>query len=103
MAKKTPVYYSSNHNSLYQAMVKLIKSGGFSELEADIIISMAAKENSDSETTQFIRVAKNYRLADCDSVTLAGIDGALYRAGLAYKASLAKPDTSYLVVTPIYQ
>ena len=105
MAKKTPVYYSSNHTSLYQAMVKLIKSGGFSELEADIIISMAAaaKENSDSETTQFIRVAKNYRLTDCDSVTLAGIDGALYRAAIAYKTSIENPDTSDLVVTPIYQ
>jgi hypothetical protein len=103
MAKKSPVYYSSNHRTVYQAMVKLIKSGGFSELEADIIINMAAKEDPDSEASQFIRSAKNYRCSDCDSVTLAGIDGALYRAGLAYKASLAKPDTSNLVVTPIYQ
>lgn len=97
--RKTPGYYSSDHTSLYQAMVNLIKRGGFSELEADIIISMAAKENPDSE---IIRVAKNYRFSDCDRVTLAGIDAALYRAGLAYKASLAKPDTSDLVVTPIY-
>lgn len=97
MAKKAPAYYVSDHRTLYQAMVKLIKSGGFSELEADIIISMAAKED------RAIKDFENYRLADCDSVTIAGIDGALYRAGLAYKASLAKPDTSYLVVTPIYQ
>ena len=81
MAKKTPVYYSSNHTSLYQAMVKLIKSGGFSELEADIIISMAAKEN------RAIKDFENYRLADCDARTLAGIDAALYRAAIAYKTS----------------
>lgn len=90
MAKKSPVYYSSNHQTVYQA------------LEADTIISMAAKEDPDSSTTDFIKVAKNYRVADCDRVTLAGIDGALYRAGLAYKASLAKPETLDLVVTPIY-
>lgn len=92
--RKAPGYYVSDHISLYQAMVNLIKKGGLSELEADTVISMAATEDPDSETTQFIRSSKNYRFLDCDRVTLAGIDGALARAWLAYKASLVKPDNN---------
>jgi hypothetical protein len=103
MAKrKAPAYYTSDHTTLYQAMVSLIKKGGFSESDADIIISMAAKEDPDSSINQFIKAAKNYRIADCDRITLTGIDGALYRAAIVYKASTVESESVEFQIKPIY-